>query len=140
MGRDETPITLAGRTIGVGLCVSALLLPTLRDGGLAPLAVAAATAAVLGVPAAQAEWRAGPPEGSPWAEVAGRTARVAGMLLVATVAAPLVHAAGVGGLAMCVAGWTAALALGSRARVTFGIALALLAIAAARATVGFALS
>jgi hypothetical protein len=62
------------------------------------------------------------------------------MLLVAAVAAPLVRGAGIGGLAMGVAGWTAALALGSRARVTFGIALALLAIAATRGGVAFALS
>src|SRR5262245_33779111 len=97
MGRDETPITLAGRTIGLGLCVPGILVGRLTDGGLAPVVVAAVTAALVGVPAAQAEWRvraAGPG----LASVSAGTARFAGVLLVAATAAPLVRAAGMWGV------------------------------------------
>ncbi len=135
MARDETPITLAGRTIGLGLCVPGLLIGSVTDGGLAPVVVAAATAALVGVPAAQAEWRA--PVARPgMAEAAGGTALLAGMLLVAASVAPLVRAAGAAGVLGCVAFWTAALALVRRVRAGFWIAGALLAIAGGRAVYG----
>jgi len=137
MGRDETPITLAGRTIGIGLCVPGLLVGSVTDGGIAPIVVAAATAAVVGVPAAQAEWRV--PAARPgMAEAAAGTARLAGILLVAATAAPLVRAAGAVGALGCAVGWIAAVALASRARAAWWIAVALLAVAAGRAAFGAA--
>src|SRR5687768_2132863 len=105
MVRDESPLTFAGRTIGIGVCAPALLAPAVRDGGLAPVAVAALVAALVGVPAAQAEWRSVAPHQPGLRAAMSATAHLAGLLLVSAAVAPVVRSAGVAGFVLAALGW-----------------------------------
>jgi hypothetical protein len=138
MVRDESPLTFAGRTIGIGVCAPALLAPAVRDGGLAPVAVAAVVAALVGVPAAQAEWRSAAADRPGLRAAMSATAHLAGLLLVSAAVAPAVRSAGVTGFVLAAIGWGIAVAVADRPRVVWWVALGLVVAAVVRAVASVA--
>lgn len=100
--------------LGLAVVVPASLGPRwLAQGGLAPLAVATLVALCVAAPLAAIEVRAATRFGSardrgelrPVDRVLGATAEVLALLLVASIAAPLVAAAGLTGQSMALGGW-----------------------------------
>lgn len=106
------------QSLGIAFAVpSLLLLPLLARGGLAPMVVAAASALLVGAPAALATWRTrSEPESVRAVPQALRTAstsvaELVGLLLVAAALASLSDTGGAVGLLLAIVAWPASAAL-----------------------------
>lgn len=125
-------------SLGLATAYAASLGPErLAQGGLAPLAITALSAAFLGVPLAAAEWRAGALSGR---AIAGTTALgelgaaiglAWSVLLVAAAAAPHVAAAPTGAGAAAAVAWLLLAALAGRGAVLVALLVAFGAVVAA---------
>lgn len=125
--------------LGLALAApAALLLPTLPDGGLAPLAVAGVIALLVGAPAAVAQWRAAPEDSAIVTATTEGLSDLVALGVVAASVAPWIAATGWEGSVLALGAW--AFAWFAARHVLLSAAPALLATGLAVAAGGRALA